>query len=585
MIIKKQKRQSLQFMVLVSLTVVMVVTVFHFVFMGKNLNTVKQTADYMGDSCIQMQYLYGKVEKKLETIQKYANILTGTTDEEFAITGDIYGMLEAETEAAYLLLDELEQYVAITEHKGLQEQYAVYKECDMQLLDAMKQVSTLRKTEGISSAKEYLGTKALEVILAREGICIELEETFDQVLELSDEYLQNSIFKAEMGSSIVSMICILCCLLTFFLVYVRLLAPIKKLSRHMQSIADQVQQGKYDLTQKLAVQHLDEVGDLRSSINGILEAFRQITSGIKENSFEMEETTAATEGYFSTSKEKIHDLSAVMQQLSAGSEESALLLSQMREQMHEISNATAKIKTETDNGAQFAAELIERAGYIKNKTTESRENAEHMAGSMKSTMADSIEESRCINQVSELTDAILQISSKTNLLALNAAIEAARAGEAGKGFAVVADEIRQLADNSKNNASAIQKLNNRVTTAVKALCDCSEQMVAFMSGSIMEDYKGFEMMSDRYSQDADMVEELIGMINKGVSSINAQIVNVTENIGSVTTSMEESTNGIQIVADDVIEVSAATDVIYEKICHNKALAEELKESASGFVVS
>lgn len=69
-------------------------------------------------------------------------------------------------------------------------------------------------------------------------------------------------------------------------------------------------------------------------------------------------------------------------------------------------------------------------------------------------------ESRCIGQVGELTDAILQIASKTNLLALNAAIEAARTGEAGKGFVVVADEIRQLADNGKQNASAIQELNS-----------------------------------------------------------------------------------------------------------------------------
>lgn len=104
-------------------------------------------------------------------------------------------------------------------------------------------------------------------------------------------------------------------------------------------------------------------------------------------------------------------------------------------------------------------------------------------------------ESRCIGQVGELTDAILQIASKTNLLALNAAIEAARAGEAGKGFAVVADEIRQLADNSKQNASAIQELNTRVIASVRSLCDCGEEMVQFIDGPIMEDYGGFAMMS------------------------------------------------------------------------------------------
>ena len=81
----------------------------------------------------------------------------------------------------------------------------------------------------------------------------------------------------------------------------------------------------------------------------------------------------------------------------------------------------------------------------------------------------SIEESRQIGNIDNLTNDILDIASQTNLLALNASIEAARAGEVGKGFAVVAEEIRQLAENSKNTASDIQNISVGVVRAVNQL--------------------------------------------------------------------------------------------------------------------
>ena len=167
---------------------------------------------------------------------------------------------------------------------------------------------------------------------------------------------------------------------------------------------------------------------------------------------------------------------------------------------------------------------------------------------------------------------------------LNAAIEAARAGEAGKGFAVVADEIRALADNSKANASAISTLNERVIAAVHSLCACSEEMTGFVDNEVMEDYRSFEMMSARYAEDAQVVSEMMENIQRNVLHIDSQVGAVSENVGGISTTVEESTHGIQNVADNIMEISTATNDIYEVTRQNRVEAIELKKVSQGFIV-
>ena len=53
---------------------------------------------------------------------------------------------------------------------------------------------------------------------------------------------------------------------------------------------------------------------------------------------------------------------------------------------------------------------------------------------VKSRLEKALEDSRTVEEINVLADAILQIISQTNLLALNAAIEASRAGGGRQGL-------------------------------------------------------------------------------------------------------------------------------------------------------
>lgn len=69
-----------------------------------------------------------------------------------------------------------------------------------------------------------------------------------------------------------------------------------------------------------------------------------------------------------------------------------------------------------------------------------------------------------IYNIGSTLNVIQDISDQTNILALNAAIEAARAGEYGRGFAVVSDHVRQLAEETKKNATAVRTLMNDIVS-------------------------------------------------------------------------------------------------------------------------
>lgn len=71
------------------------------------------------------------------------------------------------------------------------------------------------------------------------------------------------------------------------------------------------------------------------------------------------------------------------------------------------------------------------------------------------------------NEIHQLIEVILKISSQTNLLALNATIEAARAGEAGRGFSVVASEVKDLAASTDQAAKSISSIVEQMDQPVQ----------------------------------------------------------------------------------------------------------------------
>ena len=271
-----------------------------------------------------------------------------------------------------------------------------------------------------------------------------------------------------------------------------------------------------------------------------------------------------------------------MEQISAGTQETAAVTEHIRTQALAIQRDTEAINHEMEKGREFAGSIQERAKFIELKTVQSMQKTSSVVQNMKGSLLDSIEESKKIEKISSLTASILEIAEQTNLLALNASIEAARAGESGRGFAVVAEEIGKLAYNSKDNANAIQALNEQITETVAALSKGASEMLEFVDKDIAEDYKGFEMLSGRYVADADEIRDMLNNIGEKVAHVDLEMNSLTDNVNGISVSMSERAQGVQDVAVTLADLNGFFAEISNKSRDNVNCAKVMKKMGEGF---
>ncbi|OYO67611.1 hypothetical protein CG709_17695, partial [Lachnotalea glycerini] len=283
-----------------------------------------------------------------------------------------------------------------------------------------------------------------------------------------------------------------------------------------------------------------------------------------------------------TSEHNVNEVSRTMENLAAGMQEVAATSEELSTGVSNVVDSITNIATQVKDGYHLSGEIQKRSEDYRLKAQNGKNNTNEVMSEIKSVLEKSIDNSKSVIKIQELTDEILNISSQTNLLALNASIEAARAGEAGKGFAVVAGEIRGLADNTRETANNIQEISQMVTNGVENLANDAKKMLEFIDTEVLNDYDKFVETAVHYQEDAININNLLEQFSGSTKTLEDTMNEMNIGINEIATTIDDSTVGITNVAGGTNDLAKAIHQIYQQAEDNRSIKEALKAEVNQF---
>jgi methyl-accepting chemotaxis protein len=341
---------------------------------------------------------------------------------------------------------------------------------------------------------------------------------------------------------------------------------------------------KYDKSYEKYLLEKDEFADIINAEIKVRGEIRNIIGKVVQETEGLKAAVNLTDDNMTYLENQIEDISATTEELSAGMEETAASTEEMTATTSEVEKALNDIASKALIGSKSVEEINKRAYELKDNFSFSYNNAIQILNSVKVKLEQSLIQSKAVEQINELTESILQITSQTNLLALNAAIEAARAGEAGRGFAVVADEIRKLAETSKETVTQIQEITKVVTNSVENLSDNSNELLKFVENDVTKDYKTMLGATDQYKLDADFMNDLVNDFSATSEELLSSIQNMVSTMNSIAEATNEGAIGTTNIAQKATLVVNKANEVMESINSTEAGANNLNEMVSKFHV-
>lgn len=303
----------------------------------------------------------------------------------------------------------------------------------------------------------------------------------------------------------------------------------------------------------------NEVAEIRYLIHELEDRFIGIIRQTKEES-------AAIHGEMSGANDKVASMNENIMGISAAMEETCANIDSQTESIQNIddtcqsaTDAVEQLAGDVREIAAKAQDIVAHVGNVTKQLLEGKNRSVELADASRNKMQEAIEDTKIIEEITEVSESIEQIAAQTNLLALNASIEAARAGEAGKGFAVVADEIKKLSEGTAQEISKVGELTVKVKESVEKLATESNNILVFIDGSVMQDYERLESLAKSYIEDAEYYANVSKSLGQNADGVNVAIRDISGIIGNISIAQGELADAVASVNDNLQQITYSSE--------------------------
>ncbi|WP_408586094.1 methyl-accepting chemotaxis protein [Novosphingobium sp.] len=314
-------------------------------------------------------------------------------------------------------------------------------------------------------------------------------------------------------------------------------------------------------------QNLAEIADDMKNSTDVRKSAEEVASAAEELSSAVEEINRSAS-----------QILVAIDQISGGARTSAAAANQSAAAMEQIRK-----------GAQLSSEAatsgLERGESVSNLIAQSRSAVEEMIAGVAESVDGNASLRSQVTQLSQVSgridkivESITTVGIKTNMLAVNGSVEAARAGEFGQGFAVVSNDIRNLAEESSENADRIKDL---VKTIQEQISNVARDLDEISRAALDEVEKNKVISTDLARVTEEMNEVLQGnrAIQNSTAEMLRQVTEVQTGITQIAAAATQADQASTQAASAAKQQSQGAEELAVAIEEIASMADELQSNA------